>query len=640
MSNSDIKTSPLKKIFRFLLVWGTPLLFAAFIMQLTASFRAAKSPVFDETFYLSTALASVKQGRIDPRLCQSGVAPLPVMLNYLPVVWSTGGDERPQPWKGKYADAQLIFKTRSMNSLLVGIPTMLLVYFWLYRRRGYTAGVFGAALLTFSPSLIAHFSLATTDSCFTLSALIALATLTYYWKNPSRKTLFWLALAVAIAISVKYSGLFLLPCVLIILAVNAIQPGIPLSRTSLWLFMKQVSFEYALFLAFLFPLTWAFHLFQFGGPLHAYSSAETPDESAWVRVLGRGPVASQVMDFAHEQLKSPAPLTGILYQVNHNSEGHSAYLMGEFSETGWWYFFPLTWFFKSTPVELFCTFLGLVLGLFFVYHAWKSGRNTPVDKLPPESEQQTPLKLQTATYHAPAIWLLAGFVLLGMLLTSKINIGQRYLLTLYPLMIMFTVDQFCRWNQHRYHRVILLCILSVLFQLISIISVKPHYLSYFNSFVGGPSAGHLLLLDSNLDWGQDLPAFQNMIAELPSEEREACLLYYFGTTRTESYEIKAHPLNQNVLKNLEQRKYLVLSANYLHGLYLQTYDPFEPFRSIEPFKRVGYSMFVFKLDTPEAKQALRESLARLQKMRDSYALKEMINKDEKSTPTPSTDFGE
>ncbi|WP_417392605.1 ArnT family glycosyltransferase [Gimesia sp.] len=632
MSNPDLKTSPLKKSFRFLLVWGTPLLLAALILQLTTSFRAAKSPVFDETFYLSTALASVKQRTIDPRLCQSGVAPLPIMLNYLPVVWSTGGDARPQPWSGKITDARLVFQARGVNSLLVGIPTMLLVYFWLYRRRGYPAAFFGAALITFSPSMLAHFSLATTDACFTLSALISLAVLTCYWKRPGLRNLFWLAFAVAVAISVKYSGLFLLPCVLLVLAFNSLPPGAALNGRTLWAVTRKLTLSFSLFLLFLLPLIWACHLFQSGGPLKAASFAETPDDSAWVRVLGRGAVAAQVMDFAHSQLKSPAPLTGILYQVNHNSDGHDAYLMGEFSETGWWYYFPLTWVFKSTPVELLFTILGLILSLFFLYHVGKSFRNSSTDKPDAGPQDQAASATQAATDHAPAIWLLAACVLMGMLFTSRINIGQRYLLTLYPLLILFTIDQFCRWNQRRNDRVILLAVFCVAFQIVSFASVKPHYLSYFNSFVGGPAAGHLLLLDSNLDWGQDLPAMQAMLAELPPDERETCLLHYFGTTRPESYGIKAHPLNQDVLKNLDQRKYLVLSANYLQGLYAVKYDPFEPFRSIEPFHRAGYSLFVFKLDTPAAKQALRESLSRLQKKRADSDQSRMTENASNSSP--------
>ena len=38
----------------------------------------------------------------------------------------------------------------------------------------------------------------------------------------------------------------------------------------------------------------------------------------------------------------------------------------------------------------------------------------------------------------------------------------------------------------------------------SIVWILPHYLSYFNEFVGGPAKGYYYLIDSNIDWGQDL----------------------------------------------------------------------------------------------------------------------------------------
>jgi hypothetical protein len=39
----------------------------------------------------------------------------------------------------------------------------------------------------------------------------------------------------------------------------------------------------------------------------------------------------------------------------------------------------------------------------------------------------------------------------------------------------------------------------------SLAAAPRGYLPYFNAFAGGPDAGHRILTDSNLDWGQDLP---------------------------------------------------------------------------------------------------------------------------------------
>ena len=34
--------------------------------------------------------------------------------------------------------------------------------------------------------------------------------------------------------------------------------------------------------------------------------------------------------------------------------------------------------------------------------------------------------------------------------------------------------------------------------------IFPYYLTYFNQLAGGPAGGHRYVVDSNLDWGQDL----------------------------------------------------------------------------------------------------------------------------------------
>ena len=43
-----------------------------------------------------------------------------------------------------------------------------------------------------------------------------------------------------------------------------------------------------------------------------------------------------------------------------------------------------------------------------------------------------------------------------------------------------------------------------LWQVVSVVSVFPHFLAYFNELAGGPDKGYLYAVDSNLDWGQDL----------------------------------------------------------------------------------------------------------------------------------------
>ena len=44
-------------------------------------------------------------------------------------------------------------------------------------------------------------------------------------------------------------------------------------------------------------------------------------------------------------------------------------------------------------------------------------------------------------------------------------------------------------------------------------SVYPHFTAFFNRAAGGPANGPRYLLDSNLDWGQDVKKLKAWLAE-------------------------------------------------------------------------------------------------------------------------------
>jgi hypothetical protein len=109
------------------------------------------------------------------------------------------------------------------------------------------------------------------------------------------------------------------------------------------------------------------------------------------------------MEIAHNDIKRPAPFAGVLFQFQHNEAGHDAYLMGELSKSGWWYFFPLAWLWKSTPVELLLTVISLCLLPFLWGDLKRLVRPVPapVSELPEEDERQSDVSAPTS--HAPLI---------------------------------------------------------------------------------------------------------------------------------------------------------------------------------------------------------------------------------------------
>jgi hypothetical protein len=81
--------------------------------------------------------------------------------------------------------------------------------------------------------------------------------------------------------------------------------------------------------------------------------------------------------------------------------------------------------------------------------------------------------------------------------------------------------------------------LLLLAELGAVLFIHPHYLSFFNRAAGGPEHGYRLLIDSNVDWGQDLLRLRRWMAEKGEEEIN---LGWFGTADPAYYEMAVRPL--------------------------------------------------------------------------------------------------
>jgi len=71
------------------------------------------------------------------------------------------------------------------------------------------------------------------------------------------------------------------------------------------------------------------------------------------------------------------------------------------------------------------------------------------------------------------------------------------------------------------------------------IAARPHSIPFFNFLAGGAKGGIDLLADSNLDWGQGLPALRRWMAE---RNVPRVNLSYFGSADPAAYGISFVPL--------------------------------------------------------------------------------------------------
>jgi hypothetical protein len=255
----------------------------------------------------------------------------------------------------------------------------------------------------------------------------------------------------------------------------------------------------------------------------------------------------------------------------HQIRGHANYLLGQRSEKGWWYYFPVV-FAVKTPIALL---LLLALGaLATLKHLARARR----DQL-------------SFRWFIPAVPALAYFVI-SML--AQINIGVRHILPVYVFLYPLLAALLWRFGPSLLKKTFpavaagALCLLVAEWALI-----HPHYTAFFNALCGGPSAGPAYLVDSNIDWGQDLKKLKSYY-EL--RQISSPCLAYFGKSMPEYYGIRARSLppsgDSKEWQNLDC--VAAVSATYLMGVYTSP-DRFERLRRLPPMDRVGYSIYIFDL---------------------------------------------
>jgi 4-amino-4-deoxy-L-arabinose transferase-like glycosyltransferase len=175
----------------------------------------------------------------------------------------------------------------------------------------------------------------------------------------------------------------------------------------------------------------------------------------------------------------PAPqfFRGIGAVAYVNKEGRDAYLLGESSRTGWWYFFPVALFFKSPLPFLILATIGFVI---LVMQSWR--------------DPASPLLV-------PGI---VAAAILGVCVFSRVNIGLRHILPIYPfLAIVAGFGASSLWKARRFNLLARGAVVGlILWQCASSAYTHPDYLAYFNEMAGRHP--ERILIDSDLDWGQDV----------------------------------------------------------------------------------------------------------------------------------------
>ena len=507
--------------FRFILL-------AAVAVHLALGLGAVmqKSITTDELFHLAGGYSFNALGdfRIHP---DNGV--LPQRLHALPAVL-LGANPPPldtEAWRT--ADATLVgydFLYRSGHdhwpllvgarivNALFGAALVVLVGLWARRLAGAVAGTVAAALAALSPTLLAHVPLATTDVAAAFFLTAAAGAFWHWLGARTGPALALSAVAFAFACVTKFSAVLLFPVFALLIVFDLIFRRVPGFRSStLNARLPTLAVGLAAHAAAAWLCIWACFNFRHAAAAPDLPSADTFsaagrwmfDQAGWQGHVLRAVDAWRLLPEA------------FVWGYTHTYLGslqRGAYLAGEFSDTGWRMFFPLAFAWKSTLAELAAVAGALV----FAAARWRALR---------------PWLLRLAPLLALAL------VYGGVALTSKLNIGHRHLLPLYPALFIVAglLAARCPW------RPLAAATALIALQAFAVAGIYPHHLAYFNALAGGPERAWRLLVDSSLDWGQDLAGLRTWLAENNSGPAAVpVFLSYFGSGEPDYYGLAVRRL--------------------------------------------------------------------------------------------------
>ena len=539
-----------------------------------AWFIQSQSFTFDEPVNILSGLEQWRTGQFSGGVGMNDHPPMARLLCTLPAInskFQIGNKVIPNPdsiaWNNSDFDSfgrvlpdpqALAWHTRPVNAILGAILGLLL---WLAARGLYSihAANFILALYAFSPSLIGHFSLAATnDGAITLMLFATVFQLCRWRRNQSWSQTALLGLALGGLLISKASGI---PFFVIAIALMLIlKPNAVAAHPVDWNWRRAGT---AVLLSFL--ILWGAYHFHV-----AKVSLAVSDLRMRIDLPNRtDPVIRQSERIFQVSIPVPAFefIQGLGYQLIHDQGGHWGFLLGRSYRGGSPLYFPIVILLKWPTVVL--ALMAAALG-FMILRRTTLPRDFPL----------------WAAFPV-AYFLLAEF--------SKLNLGERYILPVYPFGLLLCGRLFHFTKGHRAVLVLLLVALSI--HITDVLRYAPDYLSYFNIFVS-PSSSYKLLSDSNVDWGEGLVALRHYQQE---HSNVPIHLAYYGNVAPAVYGIRAIPL----MPNERTTGTVIVSASYLSGQSLPDPNAYRWLLQYPTKLILNHSLYVFEV--PE--EIIRPALA-------------------------------
>ena len=475
---------------------------------------------------------------------------------------------------GNNAD-QIIFWAR-LPMLFLLIFLGWFIFWWTKKEFGKEIALMTLFLFSFSPNIIAHGRLVTTD----IGAILGLVLSTYFWlkflRDPSKKNIIYTGLIFGFSMLLKFSLALLIPFFGIITLVYVL-----IKKGNLIQYIGKSILIGLIGLIFVIWPIYQVHVTNYPAERQAIDTADM------LQPTMMNPLREFLIFIADIPIIRSVGLyfTGLLMATQRTAFGNTTYFLGKMANWSYRSYFPIVYLLKVPIAFHILTFTTFLI---WIFKKSKKIQLTIKEKIESHFTEFSML------IFLLIYWLTSVF--------GNLNLGIRHLLPVFPftyILVSLCLVNFIKTIKKPTCKKASIFFVSLCLGWYAISSLVnyPYYISYFNEIVGTDN-GYKYVVDSNYDWGQD---FKRLVKWVEENNIEEIKIDYFGGADV-NYYLGDKAIWFDSSSGI-QKGYVAVSTTYLQsgiGEPLPGFNYDDGFyrwlEDYEPIARAGKSILIYYIE--------------------------------------------
>jgi hypothetical protein len=426
-----------------------------------------------------------------------------------------------QFWSMNLATSEAIAFWTRVPVILLALALGVLIFVYAQQLFGARNALFAVLLFSLEPTVLAHGRVVQTDLPAALAYLLFFFSLRSFLRMPDLPRAFGVGVALGLAVLTKFSLLILVP-VFLVASIAVLWSAWQRGRGRAWMGLR-------------IAVAIVVMLFMVNAAYYFRRQPLSQSDTLWIESLSPAHSGAVIRALRAGSVVAPTSfLFGAYIVWAHDQLGHPASLLGSYSNTGWWYYFPVAFALKTSLPFLLLS----ITALGWAFWMFRSKRDSRF------------------------LWLLIPIVIYTpVAMASRIDIGIRHLLPIFPFLFILG-GAFLDWWWGRKRRFTIgATILLLAWMVLTAARAYPDYLTYMNELASKHPHWYYLS-DSNVEWGDDTGALATYLCAREETSVRAAVLGGWTSRGTCGVQFVS-PFSADI--SLTPTRYVAIGASFLNG---------------------------------------------------------------------------